>query len=85
MSGGPKGSEEEPILQCSVCGRKTELVELPGRLEQYCFACSADIATSMLLKAEIDAAILAGQDANGLLAECTQLSARLLERAQSAK
>jgi hypothetical protein len=38
----------------------------------------------MLLTTEIDAATLAGQDASDLVAEFSQLSTRLLERAQSA-
>lgn len=62
--------EEAPILQCSVCGRLSELVEVPGRSEWYCFECSADIATSILLKTEIDAAILAGLETKGWLTGC---------------
>jgi hypothetical protein len=50
---------------------------------KYCLECSADVATSILLTTEIDAATLAGQDAANLLAEFSQLSTRLLERAQS--
>jgi hypothetical protein len=38
----------------------------------------------MLLTTEIDAATLAGQDAGNLITEFSQLSIRLLERAQSA-
>jgi hypothetical protein len=81
---GPKGSEEPSILQCSVCGRRTELFELPGRTERYCLECSADVATSILLTTEIDAATMAGLHAEGLVAEFAELSNRLLERAQSA-
>ena len=55
---GPKGSEEASILRCSVCGRRTELFELPGGGEKYCWECSADVATSILLTTEIDAATL---------------------------
>jgi hypothetical protein len=84
MLSGPKGSEEAPILQCSVCGRESTLVELPGRSEKYCLECSADVATVILLQSEIDAAALAGKHIDGLVAEFTQLSNRLLERAQSA-
>jgi hypothetical protein len=81
---GPKGSEEPCILQCSVCGRRTELFELPGKTEKYCLECSADVATSILLTTEIDAATLAGQHTEGLVMEFAQLSHRLLERAQTA-
>jgi hypothetical protein len=80
---GPKGGEEPSIVQCSVCGRRTELHELPGRTEKYCLECSADVATSILLTTEIDAATMAGQQTGVLLAEFVELSNRLLERAQS--
>ena len=84
MSCGPKGSEESSILQCSVCGRRIELFELPGRTEKYCLECSADVASSILLTTEIDVATMSGQETEGLVAEFAQLSRRLLERAQSA-
>jgi hypothetical protein len=84
MSSGPKGCEEPFSLQCCVCGHHAELFDLPGRTGKYCLECSADVATSILLTTEIDAATLAGQDANNLIAEFFQLSSRLLERAQSA-
>lgn len=79
---GPQGSEEPSSACCSVCGHHAELFELPGRTEKYCLACSADVATSMLLTAEIDAATLSGQEAHHLIAEFAQLSTRLLARAQ---
>ena len=83
---GPKGSEQNSnsMVQCSVCGRGTELEELPGRSEKYCLECSADMATSILLITEIDVATLAGQEAEGLVAEFERLSSRMLDRAQSA-
>lgn len=84
MCCGPKGSEEPSSLQCRVCGRGTELFELPGSREKYCLECSADVATSILLVTEIDAATLAGRETQGLVAEFAQLSSRLLERSQSA-
>src|SRR2546427_12778850 len=68
MSCGPKGSEESSILQCSVCGRRKELFELPGRSEKYCLECSADVASSILLTTEIDAATMSGQETEGLAA-----------------
>lgn len=82
-SEGPSRSEEPPSRECSVCGRRTFLFSLPGQTEKYCFECSADVATSILLRTEIDAATLAGQDADPLVAEFAQLSTRLLARAQS--
>ena len=84
MSCGPKGSEADPAAQCSVCGHRTDLVELPGLNEKYCLECSADVATSILLKTEINASWLSGQRYESLAAELAQLGKRLLERAQSA-
>jgi hypothetical protein len=84
MSCGPKGSEADPAAQCSVCGHRTDLVELPGMNEKYCLECSADVATSILLKTEINASWLSGQRYENLAAELAQLGKRLLERAQSA-
>ena len=84
MSCGPKGSEEPAVLPCSVCGRRTELFELAGKTEKYCLECSADVATSILLTTEIDAATVAGRETEALVAELAELSHRLLERAQSA-
>jgi len=80
---GPKGSEGAPISQCNICGRHSELFELPGGSEKYCLECSADVATSILLRTEIDAATMAGQETESLVAEFAHLSHRLLERAQS--
>ena len=84
MSCGPKGSEEPSGLGCRVCGKHEELFELPGISQKYCLQCSADVATSILLTTEIDAATMAGQETSALVAEFEQLSHRLLERAQSA-
>jgi hypothetical protein len=84
MLSGPKGSEEQSLLRCSVCGRRTELFELPGKSDKYCWECSADVATSILLTTEIDAATMAGRETETLVAEFSQLSCRLLERAQLA-
>jgi hypothetical protein len=82
---GPKGSEQDAIGQCELCGRFKELRGLPGRSESYCLECSADVATSCLLTTEIDAATMAGRDAEELIAEFAQLSTRMLERSQSAQ
>jgi hypothetical protein len=83
MLSGPKGSEEPSFLRCSVCGRCTELFQLPERSEKYCWECSADVATSILLLTEIDSATMAGQKTESLVAEFENLSHRLLERAQA--
>jgi len=80
---GPKGScDEGSGLQCATCGRHTELFELPGKKEKYCLECSADVATSILLAAEIDEAHRLGEDTGALVAEFVQLGRRLLARAQ---
>ena len=83
MLRGPKGTEV-PASQCSMCGHPADVVELPGMNEKYCSECGADVATTILLKTEINAAWLAGQRYEGLAAELAQLSTRLVERAQSA-
>jgi hypothetical protein len=81
MEGKPKGSTVS-IAQCAVCGSHAELFELPGRREKYCYQCSADVATSILLTTEIDAATRSGEETDALKAEFVQLGRRLLERAQ---
>jgi hypothetical protein len=43
------------------------------------------VATAILLTAEIDAATLSGRHTNELVSEFTQISSRMLERAQSAE
>jgi hypothetical protein len=86
MITGPKGCEEDLCSQCSVCGRVEELFELPGRSEQYCLGCSADIATATLLATEIDAATLAGQNVSFLFPNTSSLALGYsLERSQSAE
>ncbi len=85
MSTGPKGTEQDAIGQCSVCGHTEALFELPGRTEKYCLECSADLATAILLSAEIDAATLAGGSTNALVSEFSDISNRMLERSQSAE
>jgi hypothetical protein len=80
-----KSSENDLSSQCSVCGRVEELFELPGRSQQYCLGCSADVATVALLATEIDAATLNGQDASLLISEFEQLGDQLLARSQSAE
>jgi len=72
------------IGSCSMCGRIAELFDLPGRTDTYCLACSADLATSILLTTEIDAATLAGQNTRTLVSEFAEISSRVLSRAQSA-
>src|SRR5258705_2804793 len=71
MVTGPKGSEQDLSGQCSVCGHRGELFDLPGRFEKYCLGCSADVATSILLTTEINAATLAGRSTSELLTEYT--------------
>ena len=82
---GPKGTECDLSGQCSVCGHCGELFGLPGRSGKYCLECSADVATVILLTAEIDAATLVGRNTNELVAEFAHISHRMLDRAQSAE
>jgi hypothetical protein len=84
MLSGPKGTEQDLVGQCSVCGLVAESFELPGRSEKYCRACSADVATAILLTTEIDAATLAGRSTNAMVCEFVDISRRMLDRAQSA-
>ena len=83
MLSDSKGScHEGALLPCATCGRHTELFELPGRKEKYCLECSADVATSILLAAEIDEAHRLGEDTGALVAEFVQMGRRLLARAR---
>jgi hypothetical protein len=77
--------DQDSIGRCSVCGCVTDLVELPGRIDKFCPECSGDVATAILLTTEIDAATLDGGNRETLLSEFTQISSRMLERAQSAQ
>jgi len=77
--------DQKWIGHCSVCGRVTEVVELPGKFDKFCLDCSSDLATAMLLSSEIDAATLAGRNTNALLSEFEETSGRMLDRAQSAE
>ena len=83
MVTGPKGTEQDLRGQCSVCGHHGEIFELPGRAEKYCLECSADVATTILLTTEIDAATLAGRSTDELVSEFCIISNRMLGRAQS--
>jgi len=76
--------DQNLIGHCSVCGHIAELFELPGRMDKCCLACSADLATTLLLTTEIDAATLAGQNTKALVSEFAEVSSRVLHRAQSA-
>jgi hypothetical protein len=84
MQSGPKGTEQDSLGQCSVCALVSESFELPGRTEKYCRACSADVATAILLTTEIDAATMAGRSTNAMVCEFVEISRRMLDRAQSA-
>ena len=57
----------------------------PEELEKYCRACSAHVASAILLTTEIDAATLAGRSTNALVSEFSEISSRMLERSQSAE
>jgi hypothetical protein len=84
MGGDLSSVQQDSRGVCSMCGQSTELFELPGRTEGLCLGCSADVASAVVLRTEIDAATWAGQNANHLVAEFAQLSTRILARAQFA-
>ena len=67
-----------------MCGRTAELFDLPGGTDTSCLACTADLATTILLTTEIDVATLAGQNTRALVSEFAEISSRVLSRAQSA-
>ena len=77
-------TEQALVGHCSVCGRATQLLELPGKADKFCLSCSADLATVLLLGTEIDAATVAGRSTDALVAEFEEISSRMLSRAQSA-
>lgn len=85
MLSGPKGTEHEVISQCSICGRPEPLFDLPGTAERFCWGCSADVATIIVLTDAIDSATLAGVSADDLQSELCDISRRMLERSQSAE
>jgi hypothetical protein len=84
MGGDLSGVQQDLRGVCSMCGRDTDLFELPERTERLCLGCSADVASAMVLRTEIDTATWAGQNANDLVAEFAELSTRILARAQFA-
>ena len=75
----------DSVGHCSICGPAAELFDLPGQTGKFCLGCSADVATTCVLITEIDNAILAGTNANDLISECTEITSRILSRAQSAE
>jgi hypothetical protein len=83
MLSGPKGTEEELVSQCSICGRTGALFDLPGTTEKFCWGCSADFATIIVLTTEIDSATLAGVSTDDLRSELCDTSRRMLDRSQS--
>jgi len=78
-------SAEGSVGHCSVCGRETELMRLPGKVGISCLECCSDLAAADLLITEIDAATFAGRNADALIFEFEELSSRMLHRAQSAE
>ena len=84
MSTHLESTDQDLIGHCSVCGHIAELFDLPGRTDKCCLACSADLATTILLTTEIDAATLAGRNTRALISEFAEVSSRVLNRAQSA-
>jgi hypothetical protein len=84
MLSGPKGTEQSSVAPCSICGRTEASFDLPGPTEKFCWGCSADLATILVLTAEIDAAKLAGAGTDELLLELSDISSRMLQRSQSA-
>jgi hypothetical protein len=85
MLSDPKGTEGERISQCSICGRPEALFDLPGTTEKFCWGCSTDLATIIVLTTEIDSARQAGVSTDDLRSELCDISRRMLDRSQSAE
>ena len=83
MLSGPRGTEEELVSQCSICGRTGALFDLPGTTEKFCWGFSADFATIIVLTDAIDSATLAGVSTDDLRSELCDISRRMLDRSQS--
>jgi hypothetical protein len=81
---GPKDAEEDLVAPCSICGRIEASFHLPGTTGKFCWGCSADLATILVLTDEIDSAKLAGICTDELLSELSDISSRMLQRSQSA-
>jgi hypothetical protein len=82
MPSEESGAGESVVARCSLCGQVGRVVELPEEPGKYCFSCSADVATAILLTTEIDAATLAGRASNTLVAEFRDLTDGMLRRCQ---
>ena len=85
MLSGPKGTEEGLLANCSICGRMEASFDLPGTTEKFCWGCSADLATIIVLTDAIDSATLAGVSTDDLQLELCDISRRMLDRSQSAE
>jgi hypothetical protein len=84
MLSGPKGTEESSVAPCSICGCIETSFGLPGTTEKFCWGCSADLATILVLTDEIDSATLAGTRTDELISELSDISSRMLGRSQLA-
>jgi hypothetical protein len=85
MLSGPKGTKAELVAKCSICGRMGASFDLPGTTEKFCWGCSADFATIIVLIDAIDSATLAGIPTADLQSELCDISRRMLDRSQSAE
>jgi hypothetical protein len=85
MLSGPKSTKAELIAKCSICGRMEASFDLPGTTEKFCWGCSADFATIIVLIDAIDSATLAGIPTDDLQSELCDISRRMLDRSQSAE
>jgi hypothetical protein len=85
MLSGRKSAEQSLLAPCSICGRIEPSFDLPGTTEKFCWGCSADLATILVLTDEIDSATLKGTRTDELLSELSDISCRMLQRSQSAE
>jgi hypothetical protein len=58
--------ERNAAKRCGVCGRVTDLFELPGRIEKFCLECSADLAACFTWRNRARSNSLTGCEFDGI-------------------
>jgi hypothetical protein len=79
---GFESTKPREVAPCSVCGCVEASFELPEATDKFCWECSADFASIIVLTAEISTAKLAGVDTDELQSELCSISRRMLDRSQ---
>jgi hypothetical protein len=79
---GFESTKPGEVAPCCVCGRVEASFELPETTDKFCWGCSADFASIIVLAGEINTAKLAGVDPDELQSELCSISRRMLDRSQ---